>query len=252
VEFCLTYRHEDAGQYAFNIKRQLARLAPDIPLTAAPVRAGDRPRELTSATVVLMLVGSRWLKSTPKGPSLFATGTDGLRQLLESALKEGRSIVPVLCRVSSAEWAGLCRQLPPSLEPLATLIAVELSEQDFDRGVERLVARLRTPRPSTTWAENKGQTTIRIESEAGGFFKWWSNGDISLRVLVDDDEVGGLRAWDGKLEAVVKPGSHVVQVRQGPFAKTAPVTVQVDHGEAVTLVCSRNILTSGLSLARKG
>lgn len=72
-----------------------------------------------------------------------------------------------------------------------------------------------------------------------------------MRVLVDDAEVGALNGWDGQFDAVVEPGTHTVQIREG-VCKSGAVIVDAARGATATLVCGRNIFTGGVSLEQKG
>jgi hypothetical protein len=253
VDLYLSYRAtDDTTGFAFSISRELKRVAAGIALTDGRMPPGGRPPDAPRGAVILALIGSRWSKPAPDRPSFFTDRADAIRRLLESALEEGQTIAPVLCGMRLVDWPDLCASLPPTLRPLEHRNALELRHEHFNQDLQALIAGLQAPRTSSTWAENEGRTLIRVETETGGPFKWWSNRTVSLRVLVDGNEVGGMAAWNGRLDAVVAPGRHTVQLRQGPLAKTAPVTIDVPNGAIVSLVCGRNSFTGGISLARKG
>ena len=246
------YRDDDASGLALSLRRELARLAPDITLTSGPVRAGERPRAVPRDANMLMLIGTRWMRSAANATSYFDDANDPMRRVIEMAIKNGIKIVPVLFQVPLASWSALCHELPVSLSSLAHVNAFEIRSQSFAHDLQGLLNWLRLPDRIVPWTEAGVRGMIRIEAEGGGALKWWTNRNIALRVLVDDAEVGGLVGWDGRFDATVEPGRHTVQIREGSIFKCKAVIVDVALGGTVSLVCGRNIFTGKVSLKHKG
>ncbi|HVH23318.1 MAG TPA: toll/interleukin-1 receptor domain-containing protein, partial [Pseudonocardia sp.] len=96
-------------------------------------------RAVSSCTVLLAVIGDRWLVTTDgAGRRRLDDPDDFVRLEIESALRAGVRVVPVLL---GAELPAV-DQLPPTLAPLLGRQAVPLSPQGFADGVQRLVERL--------------------------------------------------------------------------------------------------------------
>ena len=251
MQLYLSYREDDASGFALSVQRWLAREVPDARIVSGAIPAGAQPAPVPGGSTILLLVGSNWLRSGADAPIHLANAADPQRKVLERALAEGVKIVPLLFQVPSRDWEPLCRQLPATLTVLAKLNAVEIRPQSFPQDLAGLLASLRAPERSTPWTEAGARTIIRVETESGGLLKWWTGRDKTLRVVVDGTEAGALTAWNSHFEAGVEPGRHKVQLREGPFFKSAIVEVDVSRGSTVTLVCARNGFTGTVSLARK-
>jgi hypothetical protein len=253
VQIYVAYRTDDAAGLALNISRGWARLAPDVALVAGPVGSGASTPVVPPDATILALVGRRWLRSVPGESSFFDHEGDALRRLLETALRAGNRIVPILFEVATEQWSRMEGELPPALRTLVKLDVAELRSATFSQDLQRLVDELRSPNLDVDWTEAESLSIIRIETAEGGPLKWWSNRDQALRVVVDGSEVGSLSAWQGKLDWPVAPGRHTVQVHPGPLSpKSGVVTVELGEGTTVVLECDRNIFTGGASLRRRG
>jgi len=252
VHVHLSYRDDDESGFALRLRRELKRVAADVTVTGEPILPGKRPGAVPRGAIMLMLVGTRWLRPASSQPLYFDDARDPLRWQLETAIADGVRIIPVTSQVPLATWPSICAHLPKSLGPLAHVNAVEIRAQSFSSDLQSLLTSLRGPDRSVPWTEAGQRTLIRLEAEPGGALKWWSSRNIALRVFVDDAEVGGLVAWAGRCETEVEPGRHAVQIREGPMFKSGVVTVEVARGATVTLVCRRNILTGTVSLSRGG
>ena len=97
-------------------------------------------RAVASCTVLLAVIGDRWLASRRTAPDVgdSTIPDDFVRLEIESALRAGVRVVPVLL---GAELPAP-EQLPPSLAALLGRQAVPLTAQGFTDGVQRLVERL--------------------------------------------------------------------------------------------------------------
>ena len=94
---------------------------------------------VASCTVLLAVIGDRWLASVDgAGRRRLDDPGDFVRLEIESALRAGVRVVPVLLGTE----LPAPEQLPPSLAELASRQAVELAPQGFMDGAQRLVERL--------------------------------------------------------------------------------------------------------------
>jgi hypothetical protein len=251
VQLYISYRDDDASGFALSLSREIKRQAPDATIVSGRVEPGARAGAVPDGSIVLLIAGSRWLRSGTDGPSHFANASDPLRTLLESAMRRRVRIVPLVFQISLRQWESMCGQLPSSFQAISRLNAFEIRQEWFQRDIELLLARLRTPDREVPWTEAADRTVIHVEAEAGSLMKWWTGRDKALRVVADGTEVGSLIAFNGRFEATVEPGRHTVQIRQGRFFKSDPVVVEVTHGGTASLVAGRNGFTGALSLALK-
>ena len=250
MQLYLSYRSDDASGFALHLTRELGRLAPDVGVVSGEVGTSAGAPAVPPAATVLLLVGKRWLRSAAGSAPHLANAGDPLRRFLESHVKKGTPIVPVLFQLPASQWAQMCAELPKSLGSLAQHNAIELRPASFAGDLTQLLASLRTPARTVPWTEAGARTLIRVESEGGGPLKWWTAHDKVIRVVVDGTEVGALTGFSSAFEAPVEPGRHTVDVRQGLFFKSAPVTVDVSRGATVSLVCGRNGFTGTVSLRK--
>ena len=96
-------------------------------------------RAVTSCTVLLVLIGDRWLASTDgAGRRRLDDPADFVRLEIEFALRAGVRVVPVLLETE----LPAAEQLPAPLAPLVTRQAVVLAAHGFVEGARRLVGRL--------------------------------------------------------------------------------------------------------------
>lgn len=244
----LAYRTTDASGFAFSLQRELKRLAPDATVVAAPAESSPPPAE--QADIVLLLVGSRWLRPSPEEPPYLANKSDRIRRLLEDSAAS-RTIIPLLFQVPESEWSLMCATLPSQLTWLARLDATEIQADHFTERVSFIVDSLRSPRQNVPWTEAPRRTLIRFHTESGGVVKWWFDRETRYRIVLDDNEIGAVDGWKGNLDVDVKPGRHIVQVRQGPLFKSHPLTVEIAPGATVEMLCARNSFTGTVSLSRR-
>ena len=153
----LSYRRQDAAFQADMLYRLLGsafgpeRVFKDVD----SIEPGDDfalaiEQAVASCTVLLAVIGDRWLASVDgAGRRRLDDPGDFVRLEIESALRAGVRVVPVLLGTE----LPAPEQLPPSLAELASRQAVELAPQGFMDGAQRLVERLavlgRPARPPT-------------------------------------------------------------------------------------------------------
>ena len=140
----ISYRRDDAPGSA---GRLYDRLADSFPREAlfmdvdAMVPGVDFVRELDDAVqgcdVLLAVIGRHWLDAaTPGGERRLDDPEDFVRIEVETALRQGVRVIPVL--VDGAEMPA-AEELPEPLKPLARRHAVEISHSRFASDADRLV-----------------------------------------------------------------------------------------------------------------
>ena len=139
----ISYRREDsAGQAGRLFDRLTARLGRSrVFRDVDDIRAGEdfieavRER-LSTCTVMLVLIGPRWLAPTAHGRSRLDDPDDTVRFEIVSALERGIRIVPVLLSGATMPRAA---DLPAPLAPLTRFNAVDIRDTHFDRDAAHLV-----------------------------------------------------------------------------------------------------------------
>ncbi len=92
---------------------------------------------LQETDALIVVIGRRWMGSAKPGNSRIQDEADPVRIEVESALKRGVPVIPVLVGGARMPTAS---QLPPSLEELAFRNAVRVDTgQDFDHHADRLL-----------------------------------------------------------------------------------------------------------------
>ena len=136
----LSYRRDDSSGHAGRLYESLAqRLGEDFVFRDTETLTPGEPfpdqlqRRLTEATVVLVLIGRRWMESQHR----LADPGDFVRREIEAALaRKNVKVIPVLLEGASMPDQSM---LPESLRPLTVRHAIDLSEAAYDSGVESIV-----------------------------------------------------------------------------------------------------------------
>ena len=98
-------------------------------------------RQIGLSDVVLVVIGRNWLNATDEhGQRRLENPEDFVRIEIESALEQGKHVIPVLVQ---GAVMPLSTQLPPKLRPLARRNAFFASHVGFRAETERLIASLR-------------------------------------------------------------------------------------------------------------
>ena len=140
----LSYRREDAAPYARLLKFQLAVRFPDaqVFMDLDSIEAGldfaEVIREaVDSCAVLVALIGRQWAAlADEQGHRRLDNPDDLVRFEIQTALEHGVRVIPVL--VDGARPLGR-EQLPPELQKLARLNALELSYGRYDYDADRLI-----------------------------------------------------------------------------------------------------------------
>lgn len=140
----ISYRREDAAGYAGRLCDRLRRLLGEdqVFMDVESIGAGqDFPREIESriadCRVVLAVIGPRWLDTLRAR----AAGQDFVREEIACALRRGVGVIPLL--VGGATMPAEA-SLPEEVAPLGRREALQLHDDQFDSGIERLLQSLNT------------------------------------------------------------------------------------------------------------
>lgn len=144
ADICISYRRADSQAITGRIfDRLIAHYGKDsIFIDIDHIPAGTDFRQylaktLLRATVLLAVVGPKWLGAGKSGPDRINDEADPVRVEVETALRNGLAIIPVLIGSRKMPSAG---QLPESLKEFVYLNAVTVDPGvDFDHHMQRLI-----------------------------------------------------------------------------------------------------------------
>lgn len=204
--------------------------------------------------VLIALIGKAWAGAEPGGGRRIDDPADIFRIEIEAAIQRGIPVVPVL--LDGARIPPVT-ELPETLAPLAFRNAAELrAGRDMDHHLARIVSGVRpllglgepnpaegepsspvqpatvappSPPPMQSAA---GASRLRFERDRG-----WGGRAVPMRILVDGQAIGSLRAGES-LEHAVDPGLHRVEVRHAGALSNFSENVQVAPGEERAWVLS--------------
>ena len=142
-------------------------------------------RELSSCSVVLVVIGTKWLTVTDKnGQRRIDYPNDMLRQELELAneLQAGVRCIPVLV---DGAYLPTSRELPDSLAFLAYKNPQHLTPPNFDANVDALIAHLDKPRPNrfARWKEIRGVAPVWALIANAMWRPLWTNTLVPIALL---------------------------------------------------------------------
>src|SRR5271166_3355274 len=144
ADICISYRRSDSQAITGRIfDRLIAHYGKgSIFIDIDNIPAGTDYRRclsktLLKATVVLAIVGPKWLGSTKGSLERIHDDTDPVRIELETALLGAVSIIPVL--IGNRKMPSVT-QVPPSLKEFVFINAVTIDPGvDFDHHIQRLI-----------------------------------------------------------------------------------------------------------------
>jgi uncharacterized protein (TIGR02594 family) len=143
----ISYRRADSEAIAGRIRERLARRYGDtsvyMDIQSIPVAAdfrNDINQALREASVMVAIIGPKWLGRRKGRPARIHDADDPIRLEMEAALQKEIPVVPVL--VGGASMANAA-ELPEAIKPLSFRNAVSVDAgRDFDHHVARLLAGL--------------------------------------------------------------------------------------------------------------
>jgi hypothetical protein len=147
TEICISYRRADSQAITGRIfDRLIANYGKDsIFIDIDNIPAGTDFRQylaetLLKASVLLAVVGPKWLGAGKSGPDRIHDEADPVRVEVETALRNGLAIIPVL--IGSRKMPNPS-QLPESLKEFVYLNAVTIDPGvDFDHHMQRLITNI--------------------------------------------------------------------------------------------------------------
>ncbi|HWP56525.1 MAG TPA: toll/interleukin-1 receptor domain-containing protein [Candidatus Acidoferrales bacterium] len=170
----VSYRRQDSAPYAGRLYDRLcARFGAEaVFMDVDDIQPGADfvsliEEKIGSCDALVAVIGPAWLTSKDRdGKRRLSDARDFVRLEITTALRRNILVVPVL--VGGASMPG-ARDLPEPLAELAERQAVELTDRDFDRGVEKLVAALESlpALRSSTAGESRGR-----QARAPGAIAW--------------------------------------------------------------------------------
>src|SRR5688500_12370184 len=139
----ISYRRDDAAGEAGRLADHLARrfgqgrvfididtIAPGTDFTA------ELERALAGVTVVLVIIGRRWLAAADaQGNRRLDAPDDFVRREIVTALQRGTRLVPVLVQNAAMPSPA---ELPEPLRPLASRQAMAIQHEEFGADAQRL------------------------------------------------------------------------------------------------------------------
>jgi hypothetical protein len=176
AEIFLSYRRDDSTSATGRLADALeAHFGDERVFRDREIGAGENfveaiRRSVESSTVVLVVVGRRWLGvSDAAGRRRLDDPGDFVRLEIELALAARTAVVPVLVEGATMPSAA---DLPPSLAEFSRCQAVELSDSRWRYDVDRLIELLKTrfaidsePAPSTSAGGGFGAALTRLAAD---------------------------------------------------------------------------------------
>ena len=146
-DICISYRRADSQAITGRIFDRLAgyygKSAVFIDIDNIPAGTDFRQhlgKTLRRATVLLAIVGPKWLGAGKGGPDRIHDESDPVRVELETALRHGLTIIPVLIGNRKMPTAT---QVPASLKEFVFINAVTVDPGvDFDHHMQRLISHI--------------------------------------------------------------------------------------------------------------
>jgi TIR domain len=143
----ISYRRDDSAGYARALGDELARefgaghVFIDVDDIAAGAAFGDViQQQLGRATLLLVLIGRRWLGEREGAPSRLFDADDFVRREVVSGLARGAVVLPVLLDGAAMPQA---QQLPPDLRALTGRQALSLDNARYADDLQRLMHAVR-------------------------------------------------------------------------------------------------------------
>jgi len=166
ADICISYRRADSQAITGRIfDRLIAHYGKDsvfIDIDNIPAGTDFRQylsKTLLKATVLLAVVGPKWLGAGKGGPDRIHDESDPVRVEVETAFRSGLSIIPVLIGSRKMPTAT---QVPESLKEFVYLNAVTVDPGvDFDHHMQRLIFHIDAILAAKGKAARRGTTPAR-------------------------------------------------------------------------------------------
>lgn len=140
----ISYREEDADGYAGWLYKRLCDHfgSHQVFRDVESVPAGENKEKfieiaLSSCEVMIVVIGDEWINVTDEhGELKLRKGSDKVRREISQALQSHKRVIPAL--INRVSLPGK-EALPESLDPLADLKPIYISENDFDHNTNQLI-----------------------------------------------------------------------------------------------------------------
>lgn len=120
----------------------------DIDSLAPGTLFADRlRRSVAECDAFIVLIGPSWLAAEPEGRRRLDDPDDFVRLEIETALRQGKPVFPVLVEGARMPTAS---ELPASVAPIAASNAIEIADRHFTADMRRLLAAMRSVRAAAT------------------------------------------------------------------------------------------------------
>ena len=172
----ISYRRDDAAGYARSIYDRLdARFPKSIFMDVSRIEPGtDFVKAIEEAVgacdTLIVLMGKHWHGGRSPAEGRLDDPNDFVRLEIATALKRNIQVIPVLLRGAKPPGA---QELPNDIAQLARLHALEITDEDFDHDIRRLVSYIkRIPDGGTRWRKVTlvGATALLLASLALAFW----------------------------------------------------------------------------------
>ena len=120
----------------------------DIDSLAPGTLFADRlRRSVAECDAFIVLIGPSWLAAEPEGRRRLDDPDDFVRLEIETALRQGKPVFPVLVEGARMPTAS---ELPASVAPIAASNAIEIADRHFTADMRRLLAAMCSVRAAAT------------------------------------------------------------------------------------------------------
>jgi len=177
----ISYRRDDSAGYARAVYDELARRfgAERVFMDVDDIAAGEAfadviRRAVGESTLLLVLIGRRWLGEREGQPARITEAGDFVRIEVAAALAKGMRVIPLLLDGMPMPTAS---QLPEDLRALVGRNALELDNDRYAADIERLAAAVReaigervaSARPRAPWIAG-----VAVAIAFGALALFWS------------------------------------------------------------------------------
>ncbi|MEK8033299.1 toll/interleukin-1 receptor domain-containing protein [Ideonella sp. DXS29W] len=200
----ISYRRDDAAGYARAIASELSRRwgADRVFIDVDDIGAGQGfaqviGQAVDTASILLVLIGRRWRgEREGQAPRVQDPG-DFVRLEVAAGLQRGMTVIPLLLDGAAMPPGA---DLPPDIQALSSLQALELGNSRFAADVERLVAVVGERLGSSPVQPGRRGWIVAAAGALGAALLaggWWARSRSVARPAIDGDWVAELRyAWE--------------------------------------------------------
>ncbi len=212
-------------------------------------------RQVSTATVVLVVIGPQWLQALKERQR--QPGTDHVLEEVRLALESGHTVLPVLIRNAAMPTEGELEQFPELLPMLRRNARSVRPDPDFDTDLQRLAAFLDEAFQGVgpglllggkyKLARQIGEGGMGVVYEAVDTSVKTSHARVAVKMILEGMNTKEVLArFDGEKEALARmKHDHIAKVLDsGATPQGRPYFVmEFVAGEPITVYCDRKRLT---------